>query len=313
MTMAYEERSGPQHDQLPSPDEILLRGRYNRRIVTRRILVACIILLSVVTVFVVGFEFGTKDRNQSSLGGGGTEDDTPKTNTMNDDQSDSGGGGTDDGTPITTIINDDQSDSGGGGTEDDTPSTSTINDENATTAESNDSSPVIITLNDLITKGIIGQNDVEVFSNESSYQSRALKVLTENGENKNYSRQKLAQRYALLCLYYSTYRVRTDVTDTQYGYGTTPGWYVLSPWKSAWGDDECTWYGVACDTQGLVSRIELVDHLLTGYIPTELKLLNSGPIKVIDFTDNGGLGQGGFPSVFSEFDSLSKSILGLNV
>ena len=81
----------------------------------------------------------------------------------------------------------------------------------------------------------------------------------------------------------------------------------MSPWKLVWENDECVWYGIACNTEGLVVRIELTDHLLTGYIPMELKLLKNGPVSIIDFSGNRGLGQGGFPRVFSELDCLGKS------
>jgi len=174
-----------------------------------------------------------------------------------------------------------------------------------------DSSREYITANDLITKGIALNNGHE-FLDETSYQSHALKILNDYGVIKNATKQKLSQRYALLCLYYSTFRVRTDVTDQQFGYGTTPGWNnALKPWKFAWDDDECTWYGIACDTNNLVTKVELQDHLLTGYIPIELKLLNTGPISIIDFTDNRGLGQGGFPPVFSQFNYLGKFLFSM--
>ena len=171
-----------------------------------------------------------------------------------------------------------------------------------------------LTQQDLIDQefAILGGSE---FDDSNSYQSRALNVLIENGvsvdddPNTIIGRQKLAQRYALLCLYYSTNMVRTAITDAQFGYGTTPQWNntnVPAPWKFKWGNDECDWSGVVCDGSRLVKRIELVNHLLTGFIPMELQLLDGGPIEVLDFTDNRGLGQGGFPKVFSEFDSLGK-------
>lgn len=171
-----------------------------------------------------------------------------------------------------------------------------------------------VTQEDLTDKGlaILGGSE---FANSKSYQSRALDVLIENGvaaeddpKTEN-GRQKLAQRYALLCLYYSTNSVRTSVTDAQFGYGTTPKWHnnnIPAPWKFQWEDDECEWSGVVCDERKLVKRIELVNHLLTGFLPMELKLLSEGPIEVLDFSDNRGLGEGGFPDVFLEFNSLGK-------
>mmetsp|Transcript_16759 Transcript_16759/g.38921 ORF Transcript_16759/g.38921 Transcript_16759/m.38921 type:complete len:378 (-) Transcript_16759:160-1293(-) len=154
----------------------------------------------------------------------------------------------------------------------------------------------------LVSKGIAQISD---FVDLDGYHSKALRVLTRNGVSSDYSDQKLAQRYALLCLYFSTYSVRTSVTDTRYGYGTTPKWHVLSPWKFMWKEDECAWYGIACDTDGLVLRIELANHLLTGHIPDELALLDGGPINELDFSGNPGLGDGGFPVVFTKFDSLA--------
>lgn len=160
-----------------------------------------------------------------------------------------------------------------------------------------------ITMQDLVDTGIALGNGTE-FENPSSYQSKALKIMKKHSviESFIYTEQKLAQRYALLCLYYQTNRVRTDVSDTRYGYGTTPMWKQNEPWKFPY--DECTWYGIACNIFGLVIRIELPNHLLTGYIPMEIKHLAKGPIYSIDFSGNGGLGQGGFPSVFSEFNGL---------
>jgi len=194
-----------------------------------------------------------------------------------------------------------------------------------------------ITQNDLIEQGLALFGGTE-FDDKKSHQSRALEVLIENGvpiHDNNFNdndqrfgisdRQKLAQRYALLCLYFSTNSVRTSVSDEAFGYGTTPKWHnkdVPSPWKFNWKADECDWAGVVCENNSsnsnnnnnnnnnidnkLITRIELVNHLLTGYLPMELKLLNAGPIEVLDFSNNRGLGEGGFPSVFSEFDSLES-------
>jgi len=171
-----------------------------------------------------------------------------------------------------------------------------------------------VTQQDLIDPGfaILGGSE---FDDSKSYQSSALNVLVENGVSADddpttvLGRQKLAQRYALLCLYFSTNRIRTAVTDAEFGYGTTPQWHntnAPAPWKFQWGEDECDWSGIVCNGKKLVKRIELVNHLLTGFLPLELVLLDKGPIEVLDFSDNRGLGQGGFPKVFMEFKSLES-------
>lgn len=193
-------------------------------------------------------------------------------------------------------------------------SSTSVTDDDLEDADKGEPSEVIgeyVTVDELVAKGIALRGGDE-FAQATSYQSKALRVLKQHAVVTNfyYTDQKLAQRYALLCLYFRTYSVRTDVTDQQYGYGTTPPWKVLSPWKFAWADDECSWYGIACNMLGLVTRIELPGHLLTGYVPPELQHLANGPVTVIDLSDNPGLGQGGFPAVFTEFDTLDS--LGLS-
>jgi len=160
-----------------------------------------------------------------------------------------------------------------------------------------------ITVEDLVGKGIALGYGKE-FQNPLSYQSKALDTMKKHSVITSfiYTEQKLAQRYALLCLYYQTNRVRTDVSDARFGYGTTPMWKDSEPWN--FPDDECVWYGISCNIFGLVIRIELPNHLLTGYIPMEIKHLAKGPIFSMDFSGNGGLGEGGFPSVFLEFEGL---------
>ena len=167
-----------------------------------------------------------------------------------------------------------------------------------------------------INRGYAMQGGSE-FDDPESYQSHALKVLIEygvlvydpNDEQSGFDYKKLAQRYALLCLIFSTNGVQTDITDAEFGYGTTPLWNNTdgqSTWKFQWEEDDCDWPGVVCAENKLVKRLELGSHLLTGYLPMELILLNEGPIQVLNFSNNRGLGQGGFPAVFSEFDSLGK-------
>jgi len=275
--MADEEIGGgeeTQHDQLPAVDEILIEKPRDTKN-CRRILVIFGIVLGLAAVFAVGLVVGLEPwKSDEKLAVT-----TPATDT-GDVQEVAGVGPSDD-------------DGGPPGDDKSNPANAAgVNGEYMTAVE-------------LVTKGISLQGGVE-FENESSYQSKALNILKKHAVITNfyYTDQKIAQRYALLCLYFRTYSVRTDVTDTAYGYGTTPPWKVLSPWKYAWAEDECSWYGIACNMLGLVVRIELPGHLLTGYIPMELKHLAKGPVTAIDFSGNRGLGQGGFPAVFTEFDTL---------
>ena len=41
------------------------------------------------------------------------------------------------------------------------------------------------------------------------------------------------------------------------------------------GDDECTWYGITCDTNGIVTSIDLEQNDVGGEIPYEIALLDN--------------------------------------
>jgi len=82
---------------------------------------------------------------------------------------------------------------------------------------SNDGTRYYISGEYLVSKDII--DDSMLKGDNNSYQGQAFRNLQKNGVNAGYTDQKIAQRYALLCLYYSTHRVRTDVSDEAFGYG----------------------------------------------------------------------------------------------
>ena len=41
------------------------------------------------------------------------------------------------------------------------------------------------------------------------------------------------------------------------------------------GDDECTWYGITCDANGIVTSINLEQNDVGGEIPYEIALLDN--------------------------------------
>ena len=41
------------------------------------------------------------------------------------------------------------------------------------------------------------------------------------------------------------------------------------------GDDECTWYGITCDTNGIVTSINLEQNDVGGEVPYEITLLDN--------------------------------------
>jgi hypothetical protein len=116
------------------------------------------------------------------------------------------------------------------------------------------------------------------FQDQGSYQSQALAWLLQGSPSAcAYSRTQLIQRYAMACIYYSTFAVRTVATDAFLGTDVTPaGWDRADAWlsSSANGDDVCGWYGLGCDSEFRVTAITLGDNYLTGSFPREVTLVN---------------------------------------
>lgn len=128
------------------------------------------------------------------------------------------------------------------------------------------------------------------YEDPMSYQSRAKQwVLTQDfpvadGSSLS-SEQQAIQLYALACIYYNTYGVRSDWTDFQYGPDVAlPGWFSSRGWLGT-ATDVCTWYGITCDEQGRVSKIQLDTNGLTGYLPPETAYLAES-LNTIDLYNN---------------------------
>ncbi|CAB9503813.1 Receptor-like kinase [Seminavis robusta] len=112
------------------------------------------------------------------------------------------------------------------------------------------------------------------FEDPESYQSRALDWVVTNTPSDPtaagfpLSPQKILQRYALACLYYSTFAAPNSITGLS---GDVRGWIDATGWLVF--PDECSWYQVACNDFGYVTKIELYSNRLTGSLPYELALL----------------------------------------
>lgn len=128
------------------------------------------------------------------------------------------------------------------------------------------------------------------FENPVSYQSRAKQwVLTQafpvaDGSSLT-TEQQAIQLYALACIYYNTFGVRSDWTDFQYGPDVAlPGWFSSRGWLGT-ATDVCTWYGITCDDQGRVAKLQLDTNGLTGYLPPETAYLHES-LNTIDLYNN---------------------------
>lgn len=128
------------------------------------------------------------------------------------------------------------------------------------------------------------------FDSPYSYQSKALAYV--QGQSLPAPQIPLSlekqsiQLYALACIYYNTFSVRSAWTVFKYGEDITiPGWYTAKGWLGD-SNDLCTnWWGITCNNDGQVEKLELNENGLTGYLPPETALLHDS-LKVIDLFDN---------------------------
>mmetsp|Transcript_3203 Transcript_3203/g.5509 ORF Transcript_3203/g.5509 Transcript_3203/m.5509 type:complete len:813 (-) Transcript_3203:226-2664(-) len=107
---------------------------------------------------------------------------------------------------------------------------------------------------------------LEEFSSESvqawlepvSPQTQAAMWLSSDPEAQTYSDQKLIQQYVLATLYYST---------------NGDNWKSSTSWLVE-GSDECTWWGIGCNSDGGIRSIDLANDNLSGPLPPEIHLLS---------------------------------------
>lgn len=107
------------------------------------------------------------------------------------------------------------------------------------------------------------------FADQTSYHFKALSYMENLGRG-FFTDAQLSQRYALACIIFATNSVSTIYSDDAYE-GEIPTWTNSDLWLTA--ADECTWFGITCDTGGRVTAIELDENGLTGSFPNEVTLL----------------------------------------
>mmetsp|Transcript_25466 Transcript_25466/g.60241 ORF Transcript_25466/g.60241 Transcript_25466/m.60241 type:complete len:567 (-) Transcript_25466:251-1951(-) len=129
------------------------------------------------------------------------------------------------------------------------------------------------------------------FDNPQSYQSFAKRWVAghqyplQDGTTLT-AEQQIVQLYAVACIYYNTFGVRSDWTDFHFGPDVEeiPGWFN----SLGWMDDPsnvCNWYGLTCNENGQILKIELDTNGLTGYFPPEVALLKDS-LQTIDLYNN---------------------------
>jgi hypothetical protein len=126
------------------------------------------------------------------------------------------------------------------------------------------------------------------FDDAGSHQSKALQWLQSQdfGSVDDLDPDQIIQLYALACIFYSTYSVRTVWTDFHYGENVAiPGWFSRQDWLIDPAKVCLSWHGLTCNANGMVEKIDLNTNGLTGSFPSEVALL-SNSLKHIDLFSN---------------------------
>jgi Leucine-rich repeat (LRR) protein len=118
------------------------------------------------------------------------------------------------------------------------------------------------------------------FNTADSYQQKAMDWIVQEGEaiveqaSGTLGVEELVlQFYALACLYFSTNGVRNAITDILFGTDLS-GWTVSSGWLQTASSGGCDWYGVICNANGQVEKLNLPENELSGSIPPEIAYLH---------------------------------------
>lgn len=182
-------------------------------------------------------------------------------------------------------------------------------------------------------------------ANFNSYQSKAFFRLSQQVGVNTFTDAKIAQYYALYCIYSATNAVANEITndDVRFQNITMPGWFVATNWWNETNVDPCGttiitlangtsevsatttltaktfdgWHGVSCDAEGRIVALELYDNILTGKWPVEIVLLSSdgpfstgaGNLKKLDLYENEFLSNGGNSSWMSDLGSNMTTII----
>eukprot|EP00548_Thalassiothrix_antarctica_P000611 CAMPEP_0194139834 /NCGR_PEP_ID=MMETSP0152-20130528/9434_1 /TAXON_ID=1049557 /ORGANISM="Thalassiothrix antarctica, Strain L6-D1" /LENGTH=849 /DNA_ID=CAMNT_0038837811 /DNA_START=107 /DNA_END=2657 /DNA_ORIENTATION=+ len=96
--------------------------------------------------------------------------------------------------------------------------------------------------------------------------------------------EEILQTYALLCIYFATNSVETEITNDIFGIGPPPSWKISHLWTSSEFPPCSGWYGIFCNDDRRVTGIKLYKNGLTGSFPKEVTLISS--LKSLDIAKN---------------------------
>jgi hypothetical protein len=95
--------------------------------------------------------------------------------------------------------------------------------------------------------------------------------------------EEYIENYALACIYYASFGVHNQITRTEFGNITLPGWISSTNWVT--NTNKCTWYGITCDANSDVFEIQLFTNRLYGNFAPETQLLAKS-LKRLDLFNN---------------------------
>ena len=90
-----------------------------------------------------------------------------------------------------------------------------------------------------------------------SYQAKAIAWLEADVFSQSLTTDRIIQRYAAACIYFATFDVGNIFTDAEPG-----NWTTSTGWLE--GISECSWYGLTCDVNDEVEKINLVSTILSS-------------------------------------------------
>jgi hypothetical protein len=111
---------------------------------------------------------------------------------------------------------------------------------------------------------------------EGSPQYLALHWISGRDEYTSYEGTQRIQRYALACVYYATFLKSHLFIDAPTDWTSQNNWLSDEP--------ECTWEGITCHSNNVITAIRLPDNGLSGSLPIELALLSH--MEDIDVSSN---------------------------
>jgi hypothetical protein len=137
------------------------------------------------------------------------------------------------------------------------------------------------------------------FNDPNSAQSKALTWVSGSKTYPSMVRVERIQRYALAVFYYSTFMVPHEFLQQPTGWSSSEKWLT--------NQNECTWEGIVCNSNGNVASILLPDHYLSGSLPMELSILRAH-LTTIDLAKNNIIMQGAANDVFGFLYKLENLV-----